>query len=468
MEGDNLNAKLGIGSDADDETLKRQMLEKIGITLEGDGGKRGLGSNNLLYIACEMLLLANSMFEPALLVIEEPEAHLHPQRQLKLIQFLQEKINKHKNEHDVHLQVIISTHSPTIASKLPIKCMAIIHRGMALPLQSANIKNDNIIFLERFLDATKSNLFFCRGLMIVEGDAENLLLPSFSKLLGVDFTETGVSVVNVGHTGLSRYANLYSGNETYPNPGINVACLHDLDLIDYRVARELSLTLVPAKKIKEIESRWNEARNSLVNNVPADFSRLNELLPENIISGLAGNNEDNEKITRIKKNKLYQGRHVKGFYSTPWTLEYALAFHGLGEELTIAACLAKAEHSTKYDSSKYKSIEAVARNYYKHLEKSFNSREVLAGKVYQLFLEPVSVYSALPNEPIAKLILTRKASKAATGQILGKLLEDEDLKLCEINQTKQDRVAYWSNKLPQSIVKAILHVTPASSSSILA
>ncbi|NQZ27438.1 MAG: AAA family ATPase [Colwellia sp.] len=463
MDGDNLTARLGIGPDADDEALKRQMLEKIGITLEGIGGKRGLGSNNLLYIACEMLLLADSQDEPALLIIEEPEAHLHPQRQLKLIQYLQERIKSHHAEHNVHLQIIVSTHSPTLASKLPIKCMCIVHKGKVLPLRAANLHDNNITFLERFIDATKSNLFFCRGLLIVEGDAENLLMPSLSKILGVDFTTTGVSIVNVGHTGLSRFANLFSGTDQYPNPGINVACLHDLDLIEYSVAKELALNCVCGTDEDTIQSAWNKAKESIGATEGLEFSTLNELLPLNIISGLTDDPFSAKKLEKAESSNCYKGDSVKGFYSKPWTLEYSLAYHGLGEELTIAACLAKAEKSAQYDPSKHQVISNIAKKYYEYLKKHYADQAIIAGKVYELFLSPISIFDALPAEESAKLILKKEASKAAAGQILGVLLEDIDTKMKESNQTERDRIKHWKNVLPDSVVDAVFHVTPTYS-----
>lgn len=52
---------------------------------------RGLGSNNILFMACELLLLGSEASGFPLLLIEEPEAHLHPQRQLRLMQFLQDQ-----------------------------------------------------------------------------------------------------------------------------------------------------------------------------------------------------------------------------------------------------------------------------------------------------------------------------------------------------------------------------------------
>jgi len=458
MSGDNLSAQLGIGPNADEETLKRQMLEKIGIALENMGGKRGLGSNNLLYIACEMLLLSDSKDELALLIIEEPEAHLHPQRQLKLIQYLQQKVEKHKQEHEVHLQVILSTHSPTLASKLPIKCMTIIHKGKALPLSVAGSSEDYYTFLERFIDATKSNLFFCRGLMIVEGDAENLLMPSLSKILGHDFTENGVSIVNVGHTGLGRYANIFSGTDAYPNPGIKVACLHDLDLIPFPAARELKLDSVKNKA--DLEEQWDSIHQTVEAGMEVDFEALNSQLPKNVISTFHGNTLDAEKVTKAQRE--YKGEYVKGFYSGPWTLEYSLAFHGLGKEVTLAACLAKAEPSTRYDKSKHEKIIAVAEKYFEYLKASFPDKQVLAGKIFELFLSPVKISDHIDNED-SGLILKAKASKAAAGQHLGQLLEDRDDAMSSDSFTKADRIAYWKGLLPSEVVDAITHVTPGVS-----
>lgn len=456
MLGDNLQANLGIGPNADDEMMKRQMLEKIGIALDNVGGKRGLGSNNLLYIACEMLLLSDSKDELALLIIEEPEAHLHPQRQLKLIQYLQDKVNKHKHKHDVHLQVLLSTHSPTLASQLPIKCMTMVHRGKVLPLSMAGSTEGDYTFLERFIDATKSNLFFCRGLMIVEGDAENLLLPSIAKILDLDFTENGVSIVNVGHTGLSRYANVFSGTSEYPNPGIKVACLHDLDLIPYSAARELGLESVKNKT--ELSELWDRVKTSLEVGEQVDFNSLELLLPKNVISCFEKDPFDQSKVTNV--NRDYKGDFVQGFYSGPWTLEYSLAFHGLGKEVTIAACLAKAEPSKRYDLSKHEQIISVAEDYFEYLNNTYGEREVLAGKIYELFLSSVNVSMFVENI-YSGLVLSTKASKAAAGQHLGELLYNRDQKLrADPSYTNSDRIALWNHLFPTEVVEAIKHVTP--------
>ena len=63
-------------------------------------------------------------------------------------------------------------------------------------------------FLERFLDATKSNLFFAKGLIFVEGDAENLLIPAIADLIGYPLHEYGISIVNIGNTAFERYIKI--------------------------------------------------------------------------------------------------------------------------------------------------------------------------------------------------------------------------------------------------------------------
>lgn len=80
-----------------------------------------LGYNNLLYIAtvfAELEAMNNNLF--TVLLIEEPEAHLHPQIQSKLIKYLQ-KLSNEKN----NLQIILTTHSAVLASSVSVD--TIIH-----------------------------------------------------------------------------------------------------------------------------------------------------------------------------------------------------------------------------------------------------------------------------------------------------------------------------------------------------
>ena len=63
--------------------------------------------------------------------------------------------------------------------------------------------------MQRFLDATKSNLFFARGIIMVERDAENLLIPVLAEILGYPLEKHGVSIVNVGSTAFLRYSRIF-------------------------------------------------------------------------------------------------------------------------------------------------------------------------------------------------------------------------------------------------------------------
>src|SRR4029077_3218812 len=84
-------------------------------------------------------------------------------------------------------------------------------------------------FLARFLDATKANLFFAKGVLIVEGDAENLLLPAIARRIGRPLGAYGVSIVKVGHTGLFRYSRIFQREDESILP-IPVACIADRDV----------------------------------------------------------------------------------------------------------------------------------------------------------------------------------------------------------------------------------------------
>lgn len=159
-----LTGEITIGRSAD----LKGILEKLELWLAPDAAmldrtRHGLGFNNLLFMAAELLLLSESAETGLpLLLIEEPEAHLHPQLQLRLMEFLEEK-----TKGQAPVQVIVSTHSPNLSSKADIEKITHVAKGRAFPLASTHttLTAGDYRFLRRFLDTTKANLFFARGVV---------------------------------------------------------------------------------------------------------------------------------------------------------------------------------------------------------------------------------------------------------------------------------------------------------------
>ncbi|MFB9052479.1 ATP-dependent endonuclease [Formosa undariae] len=203
----------------------KSILEKLTLTLKGEPNP-GLGTLNRLFMATELLHLTKSNWTGLRLgLVEELEAHLHPQAQMQVIEAFQK-------EKDI--QFILTTHSPNLASKLDLENLIICNNGNAFPMGSTYTKlgKDNYKFLEKFLDTTKANLFFAKGVILVEGWAEEILIPSIAKAIGINLTEKGVSIVNIGHTGFDHYSKIYL-RQKEPNMTIPVAVITDSDIRDY-------------------------------------------------------------------------------------------------------------------------------------------------------------------------------------------------------------------------------------------
>ena len=170
------------------ESLKIVFFPKMKIDSESvfrNLFQNSLGYNNLIYLAtvlAEFEGLKESYTSPRILLIEELEAHLHPQLQMKLISYLEGEAK------DNDIQVVITTHSPTIASSTSIKNIISMNimddkRIKAVQLKSCHIEEKAEKFLNRWLDTTKSVLLFSKGVILVEGLAEALLIPKLAELI---------------------------------------------------------------------------------------------------------------------------------------------------------------------------------------------------------------------------------------------------------------------------------------------
>ena len=189
---DNLEAfnDKGQKSDAELKTSDIQIKAILeSLSLKAPELNPGLGELNLLFIAAELLLLKDDTDGGLkLALIEELEAHLHPQAQLRLISYLQNEYN----ENDV--QIIVSTHSPILASKINLKNLILMKDGKGFDLAegATGLQKGDYLFLQRFLDSTKANLFFAKGIIMVEGDAENILIPVIADIIGYPLEKYGV------------------------------------------------------------------------------------------------------------------------------------------------------------------------------------------------------------------------------------------------------------------------------------
>jgi putative ATP-dependent endonuclease of the OLD family len=215
----NIDIKSGLPNEI--ETLFQSLKLWVGDPdEEGYSGKIGelsLGGANLIYLSMKLLeyeKLRNDKIANFLL-IEEPEAHIHTHIQKTLFSNLKKKSST---------QVIISTHSTHISSVSKIRSVNILSRGCksALVFNPSNyLEKDEIIRLERYLDAVRSNLLFAKGVVLVEGDAEQILIPEmFKKSFGISLDEIGVSLINIGSTGFENVANIFHSDRIQKNCAI--------------------------------------------------------------------------------------------------------------------------------------------------------------------------------------------------------------------------------------------------------
>lgn len=225
MLGTQLAQILDVGLSASDF---QRLASRVSLLVDAfEIESNGLGYNNLIFMAVvlsELSKNADSAFRG--LIVEEPEAHLHPQLQSVLLKYLSEI---DCNDGEKAVQVFVTSHSPNFASIAKLSTLAcLVDTGSIVesfhPREVAFDKGKREK-LERYLDVTRAELFFARRVVFVEGAAELMMIHVLAKKSGMDLRDHGISLISVEGLNFDSFMPLF-GKEAIKIP---VAILTDAD-----------------------------------------------------------------------------------------------------------------------------------------------------------------------------------------------------------------------------------------------
>ncbi|MGH1420154.1 MAG: ATP-dependent nuclease, partial [Hyphomicrobiaceae bacterium] len=228
--------------------------------------------------------------------------------------------------------------------------------------------------------------------------------------IGRDLTHHGVSIVNVGTTGLGRFARIYQRADPEADGQIEVpvACISDLDVMPDCAPEMIG-------KVKDGENRPELADRKW--RVVSDFDDATLM----------------ERREALRQRA--SGQRVETFVSDQWTLEYDLAHCGLAREMWLAVQLASQDERISQGRVSAFAVTRKALRSWAAFEAEELTTEEQASRIYA---------------PLAK----GNVSKPITVQYLARILE--------LSGSHKRTTDEWRAAFPQYLVSAIDYVTSLS------
>lgn len=176
-----------------------------------------------------------------LVLVEEPEAHLHAQVQQVFIKKAYAVLRAHENlgeKKTLRTQLVVSTHSSHVAHETSFSCLRYFRRlpaGMAAKVPVSAVVNLSEVFgpgseterfVTRYLRAQHADLFFADAAILVEGPAERMLVPNFIRTHYDELNQCYITLLEIGGSHAHRLKPLIE------HLGLLTLIITDLDTLD--------------------------------------------------------------------------------------------------------------------------------------------------------------------------------------------------------------------------------------------
>lgn len=194
----------------------------------------GLGYSNLIYLVLKFVSFIEKFkkatplnkSETLTILIEEPEAHLHPQMQQVFISQIKRTLKETKEKENLSVQVIISTHSSHIVTEAGIdvdrsferiryfsKIFDNKEKRYKVEIKDFNefrkeSDRETFRFLKQYMTLHRCDIFFADKLILVEGTTERILLPLMINKAAKKLNNEYVSIIEVGGAYTAKFKEL--------------------------------------------------------------------------------------------------------------------------------------------------------------------------------------------------------------------------------------------------------------------